>query len=182
MAIFKGDQNQTVFFYESGTYANTSGAAQWLGQVQTVSIDEETNTIRNRFQGTGNRNVDQFLNGPRDFTGTIEYNIQDWKQLIFALGSNVDAGSPSPFTHTISEVNSDNGNAFTSGTRCPFISYGLEIAQVSKGTGNNFLRQIVGGNTGNFTFAATQGEKLIGTVDFVAQNITFESGTKAVVT
>ena len=52
MAIYKADRNQTVFFYESGTYASTSGAAQWVGQVQDAPVDEELNRIRQRYQGT----------------------------------------------------------------------------------------------------------------------------------
>jgi len=177
MGIYKGDQNQTGFFYESGLYASTSGALQWIGQVQDVSPDDELNVIRNRYQGTGTRNVDQFLQGARDFTGTITYNPQDWKFLMFALGSNVDAGSPSPYSHTISEVNSDDGNAFTSGIRCPFMSFGLEVAQQTQGTGTNFIRQITGANVGTYTLAGTQGEKLTSTIDYVAQNSTYASGT-----
>ena len=95
MAIYKADQNQTAFFYESGTYGNLSGGAHWIGQVMSCTPDEERSTIRNRYQGTGTRNVDQFLFGVRDYTGTLVYNPQDWKFLMFALGSNVDAGSPS---------------------------------------------------------------------------------------
>lgn len=182
MGIYKADQNQSVFFYESGTYASISGDAQWIGQVQEVSIDEEVNTIRNRFQGTATRNVDQFLQGPRDFTGTITYQPQDWKFMMFALGSNVDAGSPSPFSHTISETNSDDGNAFTSGLRCPFISFGMEVSQTAQGTGQNFNRDIIGGNVSTLTLAGTAGEVLTNTVDFVAQNATFSSGTRATVT
>jgi len=182
MAIYKADQNQTVFYYESGTYGSISGGAHWIGQVMSCNLDEETNTIRNRYQGTGTRNVDQYLNGPKDFTGTIVYNPQDWKFLMFALGSNVDAGSPSPYSHTISETNSNNGNAFTSGTRSPFMSFGLEVSQTVQGTGQNFNRDVVGANVNSYTISASNGEKVECSVDFVAQNVTYSSGTKASVT
>ena len=37
MGKFVGDMNQSGFFYESGTYANPTGASlQWLGQVKEV--------------------------------------------------------------------------------------------------------------------------------------------------
>jgi hypothetical protein len=176
MAIFKADQNQTGFFYESGTYGNISGGLHWVGQVMSCTPDEERTTIRNRYQGTGTRNVDQFLFGVRDYTGTLVYNPQDWKFLMFALGSNVDAGSPSPYSHTISETNSDNGNAFTSGTRLPFMSFGLEIAQQSAGTGQNFIRTAKGCNVNSMTISATQGEKVEVSVDWVAQTIDYSSG------
>ena len=64
---------------------------------------------------------DKFVDGPRDVTGTLSFFPQDWKFLAFTLGSNVDAGAPSPFTHTMSETNSADGNAFTSGVFCPFV-------------------------------------------------------------
>lgn len=181
MAIYKADRNQTVFFYESGTYASTSGAAQWVGQVQDAPVDEELNRIRQRYQGTDSRNVSTFLDGPHDFTGNITYNPQDWKFLIFALGSNVDAGSPSPYTHTISESDNGEGNAFTSGTRCPFMSFGLELAQQVTATGQNYVRTIAGANVDTMIISSSQGEKVENSVDYIAQSTTFSSGTAATI-
>jgi len=182
MAKFIGDQNQLGFTYESGTYANSSGTLQWIGQVQNFSPDESAGVIPVRYQGAGDRNVDQFVDGPLDFTGTFTYFPQDWKFLMFTLGSNVDAGSPSPYTHTISETNSDDGNAFTSGTTNPFISFGLEASQKAPGTGQNFIRTFQGCVVNTMTISASQGDIISVDVDFVAQSGTFSSGAPSSLT
>src|SRR3990167_3539006 len=104
MSRFIGDSNKVLFKYESGTYASASGTGQWIGLVQDHSIDENENTVSLRYLGGGDRNVQAFTDGPREVEGTFTFFPQDWKFLMFALGSNVDAGSPSPYSHTISEV------------------------------------------------------------------------------
>jgi len=182
MAIFVADRNQTGFFYESGTYANTSGTIQWIGEVQDSNIDPSVNRLINRFQGTDSRNVGAFSLGPEDYTASLSYHPQDWKMLVFALGSNVDAGSPSPYTHTISESNNGQGNAFTSGTRAPYISFGLEIAQKTGIANQNFIRTLKGCNMDTFTISATQGEKLSCSADIVGQSVTFSSGAASALT
>src|SRR3990167_9715803 len=145
MSRYAADQNQVVFFYESGTYANTSGVGQWPGLIQDHTIDEAANVIVTRYVGGGTRDVSRFDDGPLDFTGTFTFFPQDWKFLGFALGSVVDAGSPSPYTHTISAVDSDVGNYATSGLSSPFVSFGIEDAQITAGaTGTNYLRTLKG--------------------------------------
>lgn len=181
-ARYISDQNALGFFYESGTYANASGALHWIGEVQDHTIDENTNVIENRFLGTGTRNVDQFVDGAKDYTGTITYYPQDWKMLMFALGSNVDAGSPSPYTHTISEVNSASGNAFTSGTNNPFISFGLEDSHKATGTGNNFVRTVKGAMVDSLSITSTQGEPISVEVGYIAQDCVYSSGAPTALT
>lgn len=182
MGIFVSDRNAVGFFYESGLYANTSGALQWVGQVQDATPDPSVNRIVNRYQGTDSRNVDQFNLGPEDFTASLTYNPQDWKMLVFALGSNVDAGSPSPYTHTISESENGEGNAFTSGTRCPFMSFGLEVAQKTSTANQNFIRTLKGCNVDTFTITATPGENISCSMDIVAQSNTVSSGAASALT
>lgn len=182
MAIFKADRNQVGFFYESGTYANTSGTIQWLGQVQDATPDPSINRLINRFQGTDSRNVSQFNRGPEDYTASVTYHIQDWKMLAFALGSNVDGGAPSPYTHTISESDNGEGNAFTSGTRAPFVSFSLEIAQKTSTANQNFIRTLNGCNIGTFTLTANPGEKINCTIDVVAESEVFSSGAASSLT
>lgn len=182
MARYIGDQNAIGFFFESGTYANTSGALQWIGQVQDFTPDENLNIVAVRHQGSADRNVDQFVDGPIDFTGTFSFFPQDWKFLMFALGSNVDAGSPSPFTHTISEVDSNDGNAFTSGTDNPMMSFGLEASQTASAAGENFVRTIKGAIVNALTINAAQGEIISVDIDYMAQENTFSSGARSALT
>jgi len=87
MTRFMSDQNRTCFQYESGTYANTSGTRQWLGLVQDHSLEPNMNVMQIRYQGSTDRNVDDFADGMKEWNGTISYYPQDWKMLGFAIGS-----------------------------------------------------------------------------------------------
>jgi hypothetical protein len=176
MARFIGDQNSAAFLYESGTYANQSGGRHWIGLVQDFAVGENTNNIDIRYQGAGDRNVDAFANGALDYEVSLNYFPQDWKFLMFTLGSNVDAGSPSPYSHTITETNSASGNAFTSGANNPFISFTLEHAQKGAETGHNFIRNVQGCMVNNLTLNMSQGEILNVEVSAVGQSGTFSSG------
>jgi len=182
MGKYIGDANVVSFFYESGTYASTSGNAQWIGEVQNHTPDENMNVQAVRYVGGGDRNVNQFVDGPADYTGTFTYYPQDWKFFMFALGSNVDGGSPSPYSHTISETNSTDGNAFTSGTTNPFISFTLEDAHQFNPTGLNFIRTIKGCIVDTLTISASQGDFVNVTVDYRAQDVTYSSGAATSVT
>ena len=183
MSRYAADQNQVVFFYESGTYANTSGVGQWPGLIQDHTIDEAANVIVTRYVGGGTRDVSRFDDGPLDFTGTFTFFPQDWKFLGFALGSVVDAGSPSPYTHTISAVDSDVGNYATSGLSSPFVSFGIEDAQITAGaTGTNYLRTLKGCMVDSISISSTQGEPVSCEVTYRAQNVTFFSGAATAVT
>lgn len=182
MGIYGADQNAVGFFYESGTYGNTSGALQWIGLIQSHDIDENMNRTPIRYAGTATRNVDMFVDVQTDVTGNFTYYPQDFKFLMFALGSIVDAGSPSPYTHTISEINSNSIGPFTSGTRTPFISFGLEDSKTSTTAGLNFLRTVKGGCVDNFELTWSEGGIMEASVDYVAQSVTFSSGAATALT
>jgi len=183
MPRYMNDESQVSFRYESGTYAEPSGLFHWVGMVQDHTIDESENIIPTRVVGTATRNVDQFIDGPRDVTGTINYFPQDWKFLAFALGSNVDGGSPQPYTHTMSEVNSDDGYAFTSGTLNPFGSFTIVDEKVQTSVaGENFVRTIKGAVVNSMTIRATQGEPVNVDLNYNAQVSAYSSGTKSSIT
>lgn len=183
MAVYISDQNTATFIHESGTYANKSGNGVWLGQVQSVDVDENVNVISSRYAGTASRNVGAFIDGPLDVTATLGFFVQDFRMLGFAMGSIVDSGSPSPYAHTLNEVNSNNGNAYTSGTQNPFLSFTLQTAQQSPGgDGTHFVRELRGCNVNSYTLTANEGEPLTAEVELVAQNVVFSSGTPTSVT
>ncbi len=179
---FSSAENQVMFKYESGTFGTVSGTSQWPGLVQTHDPDEEPNVINARFLGGGDRNVDQFIDGALDFPGAITTFPQDWKFLAFAMGSNVDAGSPSPYTHAIREQEAKNGNAFTSGPLNPWFSFTLEDAQQFNVTGLNFVRTFGGCVVDSLTIAGTQGEPISMDVNYIAQTQAFSSGAITAVT
>lgn len=177
MGLLISDQNKLCHFYESGTYANASGTGQWIGKVIEHQINQAENVMEARYLNVGTRDVDSFNTGTQDIDGVITYNPQDWKMLLFTLGSVVDGGSPSPYTHVITPTNSNVGNAYTSGTICPFVSFGLEDAQVQCGTGGNFIRTLKGCTVDSFKLSGVIGEPLKVELGYMAQSIAFSSGT-----
>lgn len=183
MSRYIGDQNKVGLKYESGTYASASGTTgQWVGLVQENEIDDQTGVEPVRYAGNASRDVGIFVDGPLDFTGTLRFFPQDWRFLNFALGSCVDAGSPSPYTHTLSAINSDVGNAFTSGTLNPFISFTVEDSKTAPGTGTNNVRTANGCVVDSLEISASQGGIVEVNVDYVAQNVVYSSGTTTTVT
>lgn len=183
MTLFTASNNQIGFFYDSGTYAVPTGAAlQWIGQVNSHEINPNMNVFRRRYMGGGDRNVQQFVDGPKDFDGNLVYNPQNWKMLIFALGSNVDAGSPSPYSHTISEANgAGRYNAYTSGNLNPFLSFTVEEAQVYS-AGSNVVRTASGCIIGDMAIRASQGGLVEVEINYVAQDVGFASGAATTIT
>jgi len=183
MARMIADQNKVGLLVESGTYATESGTSlTWIGYVQSHDINENQGVMSIRYQGTATRNINQHVNGPIDNTGTLSYYPQDFRLLGYALGSMVDSGSPSPYTHVLSETNTNVGNAFTSGTTAPFISFTLEDSHTAAGTGQNLVRTANGCMVDTFTLNGTQGEILTVDVDYIAQNIDYTSGASIAIT
>lgn len=87
MGRFISDSNKIALLHESGTYANTSGNGVWLGEVTDHSIDDAENKLENRYLGTSSRSFGSFDQGPRDVTGTLTYNAQNFRLPFFAIGS-----------------------------------------------------------------------------------------------
>jgi len=182
MARYTADMNRTGFFYESGTYATTTGTTlQWIGGVQNFDADDSTGVFRIRYQGTHTRNVDQFVDGPLDHTGTLSYYPQDWKMLVFALGSNADV-SGTTSTHTISELSPGSSSPFISGTDNPFTSFAIEHSEKAVGTGQNFVRTYKGCVVDELSISMPQSEPVTVDVNWIAQNVTFSSGAPTSIT
>ena len=182
MARFVADQNKVLFIYESGTYASVSGTGQWVGIVTESNLVDSPNVESIRYLGGATRNVSIRVDGPLDHEGTLTFHPQDWKFLQFALGSNVDAGSPSPYSHTISETNNNVGNAFTSGTLLPFLSFTVEDSQTSTAAGQNFVRTANGCIIDTLEITAAEGEIIECEATYVPQSVAFSSGTATAVT
>lgn len=182
MSKYLSDQNQLSFFYESGTYANVSGASQWIGMVQDHTPDESTNVIQVRYQGSTDRNVDTFEDGNLDFTGTFTYFPQDWKMLGFAIGSIAETGSAAPGagSHVFTETNSDD--TFHAITGQSLASFSLEDSKNNGTAGSNFITTTNGAMINTITTTFAQGEVVSVDVDYMAQDKTFSSGAVVAVT
>jgi len=177
---FLADQNQLAFLYESGTYAQTSGTRQWIGLVQDHTPTEGAGVVPIRYQGSTDRNVDAFTDGPLDYTGTFTYYPQDWKFLAFAIGSCTDAGSPSPYTHTIAETNSDDANIHV--PTQSLSSFTLEDSKKTPTAGSNFIRTLKGCMVDSLGITLSEGEICSCEVGYRAQSVDFSSGAVTAVT
>lgn len=183
MARYLQDQNKVVLLHESGTYANSSGNGVWLGEITEHSIDDNEEKIVDRYLGTSSRSFGNYQQGPRNVTGTIDYNIQNFRLPFFAIGSTYDATSGTTVLHTATQIaTSARQSAFTSGTLNPGISFTIEDSKQSTGTGRNFIRTINGCIPNSITISASQGEKITSSVDYVGQTLTASSGTTTILT
>lgn len=169
-----GDQNRTCFQYESGTYANTSGARQWLGLVQEHSLEPNMNVIQIRYQGSTDRNVDDFADGMKEWNGTISYLPQDWKMLGFAIGSVTDiSGTATGILHVFSETNSDDRVQVSSN---PLYHFTVEDSKNIGHAGSNFIRTTIGAMIDSFQLTAGVGEIVNCEIGYIAQDSTMSSG------
>lgn len=176
MTIYIADQNSVLFKYESGTYGTASGeSGNWLGLVTEHSPTDEENVMTIRYAGTSNRNVNQLINGPKDYTADLTYHPQDFRMFGFALGSTVDAGSPSPYTHAISELNSDDGYAYNDSAFPSFTI--VDSKKSTSGDGNHQVRTYKGCKVNTLSYNVSQGEAVSCDLTYVAQSLELGSKT-----
>lgn len=177
MGRLNSGENITYWTYESGTYATQSGTGEWLGLVTNFEPADSEGVIIDRHHGTATRNADTYIPGPRNNGGTVTFRPQDFRMLMFALGTGSDSivGSPAYYSHVLSELESDTAPYATSGTNTPFASFVLETGQIYA-TGANLVRKYAGCCVDTLTLTSTPGEPLSVAVDFIAQSCTFSSG------
>jgi len=168
MVKFATDQNRTCYIFESGTYAFTSGVRQWIGLIQTHDVTPNMNVMQIRYQGSTDRNVNDFADGTQEWNGTFTYYPQDWKFLGYAIGSIQDyTGS-----HIFTENNSDDRVQVSNN---PLYHFTMEDSKLSL-TGSNFIRTLVGGMVDSYQINYSQGEIVSAEVGYIAQNETLGSG------
>lgn len=178
MARYLQDQNKVALLHESGTYANTSGNGVWLGEVTEHSIEDNEEKIEDRYLGTASRSFGDYQQGPRSVTGTIDYNVQNFRLPFFAIGSTHDATSGANVTHTATQIEtSSRQSGFTSGTLNPMFSFTIEDSKQSVGTGRNFVRTARGCIPNSITISASQGEKITASIEYMGQTLIVSSGT-----
>lgn len=177
MGLFISDQNSVSFKYESGLYGVASGGNQWIGLVTDHSPTEEENVSQIRYTGTSSRNTSQQINLAKDYEGTITFHPQNFRMFGFALGSVVDSGSPSPFNHVISELDSDGSYAFTSGTNHNFPSFTIVDSKKGQADGEHFIRTYKGCIANSLSFTASQGEPVVCELGYIAQSLELGSKT-----
>jgi hypothetical protein len=166
--------------YESGTYATVSGTSgNWMGLVTNHTPKDEENVVQLRYTGTLSRGVGQMVNTIKNYGGTVTYYPQDMRMFNFALGSVVDSGSPSPYTHVISEVDSDSVYAYTSGTgrNQNFASFTIVDSKKGVSDGEYQVRKYNGCVVDSLSMKIANGEPVECELNYMAQSLTL--GSKA---
>jgi len=179
MALYVSDQNTVLFQYESGTYATPSGGKHWIGLVTDHSPTDAENVVTVRYAGQSNRNAGQFISTMKDYDGTITFHPQNFRMFGFALGSTVDSGSPSPYNHLISELNSDGLYAFTSGANKNQNFPSFTVIDSKKGNTDGFhqVRTYKGCVTNSIELSFSNGNPTECTLNYMAQSLTLGSKT-----
>ena len=180
MAQYDNQSNKVSFAFESGAYGTIHTSGQWIGLVQSNDLEETEGIEMVRYTGQNNRDVGQYIPTVRDVKGVLTYYPQDWKFLAFTLGANVSAGSPSPYSHTITEARNLTGNPMTSGAIFP--SFQIEDAKQYNPTGLNFVRQAQGCVVDSFDMSWDQGGIIENKINYIAQTVIFTSGATTTVT
>ena len=180
MARYVSVQNQLIGLFESGTYANASGNF-WTGLVQSHNITPSEGTFAVKYMGGVGRDVNVHVQGAKLWEGELVQYPQHFRFLAWALGSNVDAGSPSPYTHLITAIGNDVQTAFTSGAVNPFLSFGIEEVNPTPGDGTNQGYRVKGCIVNEWELAGAQGEILTETVRYFGTSGTSISGTIATI-
>jgi len=177
MALYVSDNNTVVFQFESGTYATPSGGNHWLGLVTDHSPADNENIVTVRYAGQSNRNAGQFINTSKDYEGDITFHPQSFRMFGFALGSVVDSGSPSPYNHLISELNSDGNYAYISGANHNFPSFTIIDSRKGQADGFHEIRTYKGCVVDSLEWDIKQGAPDEVKLKYMAQNRTYASGT-----
>lgn len=180
MAIYVRDNNQVVFLFESGLYAQASGlSGNWIGLVTSHQVSEKEGMIEVRYAGTSSRNFGQLINGPEDYEATLSYHPQNFRMWSFALGSfNNISGTTNQ--HIVTELNSDGRYPFTSGTTqlTNFPSFTIKDSKKSyEGDGKHYIRTLAGAVIDKITMTATRNEVIKTDVVYKAQSLV--NGSKA---
>jgi hypothetical protein len=176
------DQNRSLFKYESGAYANALTDGQWIGMVQSSEINENINVQQTRYIGTSTRDVGRQIETTKDVDISFEYYPQDFKFLVFAMGSCADGGSSSPYSHDIIAVDSDDVNAFTSGTTNPFLSFTYCDEQGAPNVNDNFKREVNGCVVDELSISASQEDFVSVSVSAIGKDVISSSGSLTSVT
>ena len=176
---FVADQNKIAMFYESGTLGVGSGNAFWVGMVQNHSLSESQGVINVRYAGNLSRDVAQFIDGPTEFSGTLEFYPQDWRMLKFAMGQVADAGSPSPYSHAYTAADSDDECKEIAGRVLPTFS--VEDSQAYT-AGSNFVRTIKGCAIDSLSISTSEGAPITCSAEYKAQSIAYSSGAASAIT
>lgn len=148
-----------------------SGTAQWFGYMTEDGAhtpDESEGYESLRYIGGADRNVDTFVKGPTDYTGTLRIDkLQEIALSSFAWGKLAQAGSPTS-THTVTESGTLPSLAFEDGQEAV--------------SGSHLRRFYSGVKVDKLTLSCVEGEELVLELDYIAGSKTVDTSANTAVT
>ena len=165
MAIeyYKGFDSYVVYAEETvyGT-PGTPAAGNRVGRVTGTSLNMANNMFKTQGMGEG-RNVTGSFTGPFDVSGTIDWDVDDFTFMQYAIGTISGAGGVAD-PYQINEADNIGYDA----ANIPTIT--LEMG--SEGDTSDFELTADGVVLNNLTLTATQGEVLKASCDWIGRNAT----------
>lgn len=176
MAIefYKGFDSYVIYGAETSYGAGGSpSASNKVGKVQSININMTNNFFRTQGMGDG-RNATVAVLGALDVSGSIEWQVDDFTFMQYAIGVIAGAGAVAdPYElQEAANIGYDSGNIKT---------LALEIG--SEGDSNDDVTTVTGVVLNTLTITATAGEVLTASCDFIGKTVatstTLESYTAA---
>ena len=161
---FKGFDSYVVYGAETSFGAGaTPAVGNRVGKVTNVNVTMTNNFFKTQGLGEG-RNVTGAYTGPFDVSGSIDWDVDDFTFMQYAIGAKSGAGTlADPW-----ELKELDNIGYAGVTEIPTIA--LEIG--SEGGSVDHEITVDGCVVNNLTLTASQGEVLKASCDFIGRNVT----------
>jgi len=162
MAIefYKGFDTYVIYGEETSYGAGASPAAgNKIGKVTNVSLNMNNNMIRSQSMGDG-RNATSSVAGPFDVSGTLDFDVDDFTFMQYAIGTIQGSGTAAD-PYELVELDNIGYDA----TNIPTIA--LEFG--SEGDATDDVTTVSGVVLSGLTLTANAGETLKGSCDWIGK-------------
>ena len=164
ISYYKGHDSYVIYGAETSFGAGaTPAGSNFVGLIQNFSMNAANNSIRTQGLGEG-RNATNIVLGGFDVNGSIDFQVNDFTFLQYAIGTRQGAGSAAD-PYELQEL--ENFGYAGASTEIPTLA--LEVG--SEGGSNDYVRTITGVVINSFTLNANQGEVLNATCDWVGKTL-----------
>jgi len=133
-----------------------------VGLIQNFTLNMANNSVRTQGLGEG-RNATNVVLGGFDVNGSIDFQVNDFTFMKYAIGEIQGAGSAAdPY-----EIVELENIGYAGATEIPTLAF--EIG--SEGGSNDYTRTVTGITLNTLTINANQGEVLNATVDWIGKTV-----------
>ena len=163
ISYYKGHDSYVIYGEETsfGAGATPSGS-NFVGLIQNFSMNAANNSIRTQGLGEG-RNATNIVLGGFDVNGSIDFQVNDFTFMQYAIGTRAGAGSAAdPY-----ELQELENVGYSGATEIPTLEFQIG----SEGGSNDYTRTVTGVVINTLTLNANQGEVLNATCDWIGKTL-----------